>query len=257
MRVRVSGGSGFVTHHVETEVRQVHELASAAPFDAAIHLASAGVRGALDDAWTAGARVFVLLSTVGANATAPEAARAEAGRAEEQVRASGLPWVELRPDIIWGPEDVLTNELSRLVRHLPFVPVTRGGVAMAPLHVADLAGALVEVLGRSDLWGSVWSLRGPEEMRYGEVVARVAAATAGAPRRRLAVPASWVRQLVAIEERVAGRPRATRKLVDWRVSSQVAPVMPPLPIDRPMRTMTVEALREYLGETQPPEVAQA
>src|SRR5262245_56279194 len=122
MRVAVSGGGGFVTAHVEREVRRRgHELAPVPPMDVVIHVAPQGVRAALDGAWAAGARTFILMSTVGASAKARQATRAASGRAEELVRASGLRWTALRPEILWGPGDVFTNELARLVRHLPFI----------------------------------------------------------------------------------------------------------------------------------------
>jgi uncharacterized protein YbjT (DUF2867 family) len=253
MRVRVSGGGGFVARHVEEEAgRAGHELASGAPYEAAIHLAPHGVRAALDDAWAAGARVFALMSTLGANARASEEARAEAGRAEELVRASGLPWVELRPEILWGPGDVFTSELARLVKHLPFVPIPRRGVTLSPVFAGDVGRALVALVERPELWNQVFSLRGPEELRYGEVVARVAAAMAGAPRRRLAVPAWWVRRAVALRQRVAGRPRASRRIVDWRLSSDLGrTLVPPLPLALALRPMSVEALSAYL-DPQPP-----
>jgi nucleoside-diphosphate-sugar epimerase len=255
MRILVSGAGGFVGAHVESEVeRQGHVLASATDAaDAVIHLSPARVRAALDEAWARGARSFVLLSTVGANAEAREETRAAAGRAEELVQASGLRWAALRPELLWGPGDVFTNELASLLRHLPFVPVARGGVKLAPVHVSDAAAALLWLAQREEAMGRAWSLRGPEELRYGQVIERVALAIFGQHRRRLPFPAWSVRWGASLEERAGRRPRLSRELVDWRVGVEISARVPPLPGADARRVMSVEALREYLGQELRPE----
>jgi uncharacterized protein YbjT (DUF2867 family) len=252
MRIHVSGAGGFVGSHVEAEAcRRGHEVTGPTrEADAVIHLSPVRVRAALDEAWARGAHGFVLLSTLGASPAAEEATRAAAGHGEELVRASGLRWAALRPDLLWGPGDVFTNEIA----HLPFVPVPRGGVKLAPVHVLDVATALLWLVESDEAWGGAWSLRGPESLRYGAVVERVALAMFGSGRRRVSVPAWSVRMAAALEERAARRPRLSRELVDWRVAVELSPKAPPLPGADPRRAMTVDALREYLdGERRPEE----
>src|SRR5437867_8042733 len=74
MEILVSGAGGFVGAHVERELlRRGHQAAPGlGALDAVIHLSPERVRGALDEAWARGARAFVMLSTVGANAAARE-----------------------------------------------------------------------------------------------------------------------------------------------------------------------------------------
>lgn len=255
MRILVSGSGAFVGAHVESEaLRRGHTLAApVGPADAVIHLSTGRPRAALDDAWARGARTFVLLSTVGASSGARDDTRAAAGVAEERVRASGLRWAALRPEILWGSGDVFTNELARLLRHLPFVPMPRGGVKMAPVHVRDAAEALLRLVESPELHGHVWSLRGPEELRYGHVVERVAQAVHGPARRRLSVPAWSVRLGAALEEKAAGRPRESRSVVDWRVAVEVASRATPIPDPGTLQPMSIDALRAYLASDLAPD----
>ncbi len=248
MRILVTGAGGFVGAHVESEVeRRGHELASPTDdADAVIHLSPARVRAALDEAWARGARRFILLSTVGASASAREPMRVAAWQAEELVHASGLHWATLRPEILWGRGDVFTSEIARLLRHLPFVPLPRGGVRLAPVHVGDAAAALVELAETGEQLGQAWALSGPEELRYGQVVERVAHAIFGTSRRAVSVPAWSVRMGASLEERAAGRPRISRALVDWRVGVEVSARVPSLPSLTPRERMSVGALRDYL-----------
>lgn len=262
MRVLVTAAGGFVGAHVDRALRRAgHEpidvvVGRERPHrlrmvhgraDALIHLSPVQMRDALDAAWHAGARVIVLLSALGADPRSERPELAARGAAEELARAAGLRWAVLRPEILWGPGDLFTNELAHLLKHLPFVPLPRGGHGLAPIHVGDVGRALVELVERDDLHGREWLLTGPEVLSYADVVERVALAIGLGGRRRVVVPAWAVRHGVAFEERLDRRPRVTRALLDRLVVEGH-----PNQLDErrllhvPERLMTVEALREYL-----------
>jgi uncharacterized protein YbjT (DUF2867 family) len=228
-----------------------HSIAPAAgPVDVAIHLAPAGVRTALDDSFARAARLFFFVSVVGASAHASRRELAVRGRAEELVRASGLPFLVLEPDLMWGPGDVFTNEIAHLLSHLPFDPIPRGGELLEPVAAADVARALVAAIERPDLWNATWTYAGPEALRYGEIVARIAEALHPDHRRTLRVPSWAVRAGAALEERLAGRPRGGRELVDGPADGVVRaepPRNPRLPVESLLR-MTIATLRGYLGD---------
>jgi len=128
VRVQVTSWQGFVGAHVLAAVRhRGHSIAPAAgPVDVAIHLAPAGVRAALDESFARAARLFFLVSAGLHHRRQSRASRRELaarGEAEELVRASGLPFLILEPEVMWGPGDVFTNEIAHLMSHLPFDPI--------------------------------------------------------------------------------------------------------------------------------------
>jgi NADH dehydrogenase len=251
MRVLVCGAGGFVGAHVVASLRRAgHEPVTLAtgPIDAAILLDPGQVRQSLDVAWRFGARRVVLLSSVGADPRSPRPQLASRGRAEDMVRASNIPWVVLRAEILWGPGDVFTNELAHLLTHLPFVPIAKRGPFLEPVYAGDAAAELVEMLTSTELVGAEWTLVGPEALSYGEVAMRVADALGLSRRRYVALPSWMVRAGAALEERLARRPRVTRKLLDRLVAHEHALARAPRR-NAPraaLRPLVVEALREYL-----------
>ena len=49
------------------------------------------------------------------------------GKLEEAIHASGLSYAILRPTVIFGPEDILLNNIAWFLRHFPFFPVPGSG----------------------------------------------------------------------------------------------------------------------------------
>lgn len=66
---------------------------------------------------------------------------------EELVRASGLPWAIVRPGLVYGPGNAgLYARMRGSISRLPVLPMLGGGKAwVQPIHVDDLAGALLEL----------------------------------------------------------------------------------------------------------------
>jgi dihydroflavonol-4-reductase len=63
--------------------------------------------------------------------------------AEEQVRASGVPWTILRPPMVYGPRDREVLKVFRLAR-VGVAPVFGDGrQELSAIHSADLANALI------------------------------------------------------------------------------------------------------------------
>jgi uncharacterized protein YbjT (DUF2867 family) len=253
MRVLVIGSGGFVGAHVEAALRAAgHEVADEGAVDAVFLLAPDRARAVLDESWGRGARRVVLLSTIGADRRARKAQLAARGKAEELVRAAGLPWVILRAELLWGPGDVLTNEIAHLLRHLPFVPLPKDGAPLAPVFVGDAARAMAAMLDREGAWGREWLLVGPEVLQPSDLVGRVAGAIGLERRRSMTVPPWAVRMGIALEERIARRPRATRALVDRLLAGHADVGLPAHAVEEAPTFMSVEALREYLGRRASP-----
>ncbi len=123
----------------------------------------------------AGVRRVVHVSVVNA---APDAetpyVRAKAAL-ESVVRSSGIEWAIVRPTLLYGPGDILINNLAWALRHLPIYGMPgRGRYTVQPVHVADLARLCIEAADGAP--GRTLDAAGPETLEYRELVALVRAA---------------------------------------------------------------------------------
>jgi NADH dehydrogenase len=144
-----------------------------------------GARHVAEAARAAGARAFVQMSAIGADAHSPAAYARTKAAGEAAVTAVFPGAVILRPSIVFGPEDDFFNRFAALARIAPALPLIGGGkTRFQPVFVGDVAKAVVAGLtGKAE--GSVpYELGGPEILTMKEVMERVLAYTM---RRRLLV----------------------------------------------------------------------
>lgn len=100
---------------------------------------------------------------------------------ETFVQESGLSFAILRPAVIFGPEDILINNIAWFLRKFPVFGVPgRGDYGLQPIFVEDMAGLVVEAAGRNDSY--VLDAVGPEIFAFEELV-RLIAQTIGRPAR--------------------------------------------------------------------------
>jgi len=193
---------------------------AAARCDALVNLASLGFGHApsiVAAAVGAGLGRAVFVSTTAVTTGLPARSKAVRLAAEATVRSSGLAWTILRPTMIYGaPGDRnMSRLLALLIRArrgllgvgLPVVlPVPGGGRSLQqPVHVADVAGALLTAVERAHAAGSCYDIAGPEPLAFAELL-RASAAAVGCPVRLLPVPLSPVIALTRGYERVSRRP---------------------------------------------------
>jgi nucleoside-diphosphate-sugar epimerase len=92
-------------------------------------------------------------------------------RAEEAVRGSGMRWAIVRPTIIYGPRDVLLNNIAWALRHLPGFGIPGDGTyPIQPVFVDDLADLIVALSDSDAAPGSVTDAAGPERYTFAELV---------------------------------------------------------------------------------------
>ena len=146
-----------------------------------------GTLNLVAEARRAGIQRFTLVST---RAISPEGGAYSRSKiqAEEIVRASGLAWNILRPAEVYGVGGEGISALIERCRQGRWVPVAGdGSPRLAPVYVDDVVNGFCRAMTAAGQ-GGVYTLAGPEEMSYRELIVRVAAHFHTRP-RTICVPA--------------------------------------------------------------------
>lgn len=176
-----------------------------------VNLASLGFGHApliIGAAEEAGLHRAILVSTTGIFTTLRPESKAVRLDAEEAIRASTLDWTIVRPTMIYGrPGDRNLERLIGLIRRSPAVPLPAGGRRLQqPVHVDDLATAIVRCLDHLRAIGRSYDLAGPEPLTLRELIGTTAKEMG---RRIVLIPVPLRPAVVAarLYERVSRRPR--------------------------------------------------
>jgi uncharacterized protein YbjT (DUF2867 family) len=123
-----------------------------------------GARNVAEAAAAAGIASLVQISAIGAStASASAYGRTKAG-GEEAVRSAFAAPTIVRPSLVFGPEDDLTNRFAAMAR-LPFVPVIAAKRNFQPVYVRDLAKAIaMAALDPQRFGGTIYEIGGPQVM---------------------------------------------------------------------------------------------
>lgn len=125
----------------------------------------------------AGVRKVVQISVSNPSPDSPLAYYAGKARAESVVRESGLQWAIVRPTLIFGPGDILINNIAWLLRRLPiFVMPGLGRYRVQPVAGDDVAEIALWAAGQAD--NVTVDAAGPDIISYAELVEGVAIAVA-------------------------------------------------------------------------------
>jgi nucleoside-diphosphate-sugar epimerase len=161
---------------------------------------------------------FVALGSTRAYTRFPDEAAEEVRRAERAMQDRPEA-VLLHPTMIYGAAG--ENNLARLARHLrrtSFVPLPRGGASLIqPVHVDDVARAVVAALFREEAAGPPIVAAGPEPMPYADFVRAVGRAV-GVRARIVPAPAGPLMALARMTRFLPGlptvRPDEVRRLLE-------------------------------------------
>ncbi len=148
-----------------------------------------GAEAAAKAAKAAGARVFIQMSALGADANSlSEYARSKA-EGEARAKAAFPGAIVLRPSIIFGPEDNFFNQFAAMSRLAPALPLIGGGhTKYAPVFVGDVAEAIAVLVDRAEASGKTFELGGPEIFTFKQLM-QFTLDTIG--RKRLLLPVPW------------------------------------------------------------------
>ena len=136
----------------------------------------------------AGARAFVHVSALGADAgSASEYARTKA-QGEAAVRAAFPAATILRPPVLFGEDDRFINRFAQLIARLPVLPVFGPHARLQALNVDDACEAIANALADpASHGGKTYEIAGPEAIPMLELNRRIAAAQ-GRERHFIALP---------------------------------------------------------------------
>jgi NADH dehydrogenase len=140
-----------------------------------------GARNVAEAARDAGAEALVQVSAIGADSESEANYGRTKSEGERAVREAFPNATIIRPSLVFGPEDQITNRLAGLAR-LPFLPVIASQRLFQPVYVRDLAQAIAKAaLDPEQFGGKTYEIGGPHPMSMRELHNAVLEATGQKP----------------------------------------------------------------------------
>jgi NADH dehydrogenase len=128
-----------------------------------------GAKALAEAAAAEGAQALVHVSAIGADPASDSAYGRSKGEGEQAVRSAFPGATIIRPSLVFGPEDELTNRFAGLAK-LPFLPVIAASTKFQPVYVRDLAQAIATAtLHPEEHAGKTYEIGGPEVMSMKEL----------------------------------------------------------------------------------------
>jgi len=187
--------------------------------------AIANTRRLMFAARAAGVRKVVHISVSNPSFESPLDYYAGKARAETVVRESGMEWAVVRPTLIFGPGDILINNIAWLLRRVPvfFIP-GHGTYRLQPVAGEDVADIAIWAGGQAE--SVTVDAAGPDIITYADLVNSIAIAIQHKRRIFFTSPA-----ITLLAARVLGRrlkdviltPQELAGLIDERLVSAEPP----------------------------------
>ena len=171
------GQFGFVKADITDRDSVIHALRGAT---AAVNLCGVfgskmqsvhvdGARNVAEAARDAGLDALVQASAIGASEESQSAYGRTKAEGEEAVRSAYPAATIIRPSLVFGPEDELTNRFAGMAR-LPFLPVIAARRNFQPVYVRDLGRAIaMAALDPQRFGGRTYEIGGPQRMSMVEL----------------------------------------------------------------------------------------
>jgi NADH dehydrogenase len=148
-----------------------------------------GPKLAAEAAGRLGARHFVHISSIGADAGSASAYARTKAAGEAGVQGAFPAATILRPSVVFGPGDQFFNRFAAMATLSPALPLIGGGATrMQPVFVGDIAQAAAQALADPAAKARTFELGGPAVRSFRELM-EVMLAEIG--RRRALVPVPW------------------------------------------------------------------
>lgn len=133
----------------------------------AVHVV--GARNVAETARDNGLDALVHISAIGASTSSESGYGRTKGEGEDAIRAAFPRATIVRPSLVFGADDDLTNRFAGMAR-LPFLPVIAAKSRFQPVYVRDLAKAIAMAALDPQRFGSeTYELAGPQVMNMIEL----------------------------------------------------------------------------------------
>ena len=174
-----------------------------------------GTRDLLAAAKDAGVARFVHMSALGTSEATKDLVpyyRAK-WEMEQQVQASGIPYVVFRPSFIFAGDGGILPTFVKLARLAPVTPIIGSGrQRIQPIWAHDVAAYFAEGIRRDDVLNGLFELGGPEAVSWNEFWERLKRIR-GMRRPSVHVPVGLMRVNALVTERLPGNIPLTRDLL--------------------------------------------
>jgi uncharacterized protein YbjT (DUF2867 family) len=152
----------------------------------------------------AGVRRIVQVSALGADEAAQSAYHRSKRSADQYLTTLPIQWIIVQPSLVYGPGGASARLFTRLAS-LPVIPLPgHGEQQVQPVHIDDVARAVLALLGREDEWHSRVPLLGPEPGSFRDFLGRLRNAMGLGPARFIDIPMPLVRWTAALGSALPG-----------------------------------------------------
>ncbi|WP_206931274.1 complex I NDUFA9 subunit family protein [Roseococcus thiosulfatophilus] len=170
----------------------------------------------------AGVEKLVHISAIGADATSESRYARSKAAGEEGLRAAFPSATILRPSIVFGAEDAFFNRFGQMAMISPIMPVISGETRFQPVHVGDVADAVMAALARPEAAGRTYELGGPRAWTFRELLAFIVKET-HRKRRLVNIPLGVARLQARFAELLPNPPLTRDQLILLQKDNVVAP----------------------------------
>jgi nucleoside-diphosphate-sugar epimerase len=165
---------------------------------------------------SSGVKRGIFISTTAIFTSLPSTSRTVRVAAEAAVQSSHLEWTILRPTMIYGTSrDRNISRLLRFLKRSPVFPLC-GNALWQPIHVEDLADAILAALDKAVTHRQIYNVAGAAPLRFSELV-RTAARAVNRP--VLLVPVPVEAAVLAAKMTRVVTPEQIRRLAEDKVFS--------------------------------------
>jgi uncharacterized protein YbjT (DUF2867 family) len=135
-----------------------------------------GTRNVVEAAKRQGIKRFVHMSALGARPNGVSRYQTTKWAAEEEVRASGIPHVILRPSIIFGPRDGFVSQMVDVMKQAPLIrPVPgHGRYRFRPVFIDNVVDCFLQSLTSDKALNRAIDVVGPTELSLAQMLLQIA-----------------------------------------------------------------------------------